>query len=198
MPIETGDNSAASPPPTRRIPIATIVVLTAAAIVSIVQFFQPALLDLLGRRPGALAERGWWRIVTPLFVHSEGWPHLLFNIAWIGWVGTIIERRLGSRRWLILYFVPGIIGELIGLVWKPHGGGASLGGSGLLGALCVWLLLRAVHRPWRIRIWGPLGLATALVLTLRHEVHGPPILIGAALAAVMMSPRGRLSNRTAR
>jgi rhomboid protease GluP len=186
MPVDAGDNIVTNSPPTRRIPIATIVVLTATAIVSIVQFYQPALLDLLGRRPGALSEREWWRIVTPLFVHSEGWFHLLVNVAWIAWVGTIIERRLGSGRWLILYFVPGILGEMIGMAWKPHGGGASLGGSGLLGALGAWLLLRGGTLRWRLRIWGPLGLAGGLVLTLRHEIHGPPILAGACLAASML------------
>jgi membrane associated rhomboid family serine protease len=187
----------ANPPP-RSIPIATIVVLSLTAIVSIVQFYQPGLLDLLGRRPGALAAREWWRLVTPLFVHSAGWPHLLLNVAWIAFVGTVVERRLGKCRWLILYFAPGSIGEVIALRWKPHGGGASLGGSGLVGALCAWLLVGAAHLPWRIRIWGPLGLAVALVLAFRQEIHGPPMLIGAGLAALMMAPCGRFSNLPAR
>jgi rhomboid protease GluP len=171
----------------RRCPIATVVVLTATTIVTVGQFFQPAVFDLLGRRPGALVGREWWRIVTPLFVHSAGWPHLVFNLAWISLVGTVVERRFGSRRWLVLYFVPGIIGELIGLTWKPHGGGASLGGSGLLGALCAWLLLWGGTLPRRIRIWGPLWLAAAVVLTVRCEIHGPPILAGACLAALMLT-----------
>ncbi len=192
------DAPANSPPKRRHIPIATLVVLTATTIVSIAQFYQPSLLDLLGRRPGALADREWWRLVTPLFVHSAGWPHLLINLAWISLVGTVVERLMGSSRWLALYFVPGVVGELIGMAWKPHGGGASLGGSGLLGALFAWLLLRGGTLPWRIRFWGPLGLAGGLALTVRHEIHGPPVLAGACLAAAMMAPWGRFSNLPAR
>jgi membrane associated rhomboid family serine protease len=174
--------SAGSPPR----PIATMLVLGVTTIVTIVQFLHPDSLNVFGRRPGALAAGEWWRVVSPLFVHSRGLPHLLFNLAWIGTVGVIDERIFGSRRWLVLYFLPGIIGEFIAFAWKPEGGGASLGGSGLLGGLCVWLLLRGQSWPWRIRIWGPVCLVAALVLTIRQEIHGPPALVGACVAAVIL------------
>ena len=51
-------------------------------------------------RPSArtLAAGEWWRLVTPLFVHSEGWPHLLFNLLWIGFAGLVAERVFGRGR----------------------------------------------------------------------------------------------------
>jgi membrane associated rhomboid family serine protease len=196
MASEHHDNVPVELQPKRcRVPVATIVVLVATAVVSIVQFYRPALLDLLGRRPGTLADREWWRLVTPLFVHSSGWPHLLFNLAWIGLGGTIVERLFGGARWVVLYFVPGIIGELIAMTWKPVGGGASLGGSGLLGALFAWLVLRGEKLPWRVRFWGPLGLAAAAALTFRHEIHGPPMLAGTCLAALMLPRINHINQR---
>jgi rhomboid protease GluP len=166
-------------------PVATLLVLGVTAFVTVAQFLHPDVLSQLGRRPGALATVEWWRVVSPLFVHSQGWWHLLFNLVWIGLVGVGVERIFGSWRWLVLYFLPGIIGEIIAFAWKPDGGGASLGGAGLLGGLCIWLLLRGGPWPWRIRIWGPICLVAALVLAIRQEIHGPPALVGACLAAVM-------------
>jgi rhomboid protease GluP len=174
--------SADSPP----LPIATLLVLGVTTIITVVQFLHPEVLKLLGRRPGTLAAGEWWRVVSPLFVHSQGWRHLLFNLVWISAVGVIVERIFGRRRWLVLYFLSGIIGEVIAFAWKPDGGGASLGGSGLLGGLCVWLLLRGDQWPWRIRVWGPVCLVAALVLAIRHEIHGPPTLVGACVATVML------------
>ena len=169
-----------------RPPLATAIVLGITALVTSAQFVWPIVLEALRRRPDALEAGQWWRTVSPLFVHAYGWPHLVANLLWIGAAGVFVERRFGHWRWLILYFVPGIIGEFIGFVWSPHAAGASLGGSGLLGGLAVWLILRGKALPWRFRWWGPLIIAGAAVLTLLRDLHGPPMLIGAALAVMML------------
>jgi len=170
--------------------ITTTIVLGLTALVTGAQFVWPQVLEDLRRTPDALQTGQWWRTFSPLFVHAYGWPHLLFNLAWIGAVGVFVERRFGHLRWLILYFVPGVIGEFFGFVWSPHGAGSSLGGSGLLGGLGVWLLVRGQALPWRVRWWGPFILLCAAVLTLRHDVHGPPIFAGAVLGVLMLLRSG--------
>jgi membrane associated rhomboid family serine protease len=170
----------------RRISVATTIVLAVTTVITLFQLLYPEVLEVLKRRPGCLAAGEWWRIVSPLFVHSQGWPHLLFNLAWIAYVGVVVERLFGSRRWLVLYFVPGMIGEFVGFAWKPDGAGSSLGGSGLLGALCVWIILARPAWRWQYRIWGMLGLVGAAILCAFSDLHGPPILAGALIAAVML------------
>jgi rhomboid protease GluP len=169
-----------------RISPATTAVLAVTIVITGLQFLYPEVLELLKRRPGGLAAGEWWRIISPLFVHSQGWPHLLFNVSWIACVGVAVERLFGSRRWLIIYFVSGVIGEFAGFAWKPDGAGSSLGGSGLLGALCMWIILTRRTWRWQFRMWGTLGLVGAAVLCAFSDLHGPPILAGALIAAVML------------
>jgi rhomboid protease GluP len=196
--MQTDQTNPSPKPVHRRRPLATTTVLAVTTVITLLQFVFPEVLELLRRRPGALTAGEWWRIISPLFVHAEGsiisprfvhaegWPHLLFNVAWIAYVGVVVERLFGSWRWLVIYFVSGVIGELAGFAWKPNGAGASLGGSGILGALCVWIILtRPAHR-WQYRFWALLGLVGAAVLCAISDLHGPPILAGALIAAVML------------
>jgi rhomboid protease GluP len=175
-----------TPGAARRIPVATTAVLAVTTVITFFQFLHPEVLELLKRRPGGLAAGEWWRIASPLFVHSQGWPHLVFNVAWIACVGVVVERLFGSMRWLIIYFVSGVIGEFAGFAWKPDGAGSSLGGSGLIGALCIWIIFRLRSQRWQFRAPGYLGLAGAAALCAFRELHGPPILAGALIAAVML------------
>jgi rhomboid protease GluP len=141
---------------------------------------------MLRRRPGALAEGEWWRLVTPLFVHPGGWPQIAFNFTGIAVCGVLVERLFGPWRWLLLYFLPGLVGEIAGYAWHPTGAGASVGGAGLLGALLAWLAARP-ELPPRARLGGGAGLLGAVALTVFRDIHGPPVLAGAALAALMLA-----------
>jgi hypothetical protein len=47
-----------------------------------------------------------------------------------------------SRTQLVLYVAAGIVGELVGLEWQPHGAGNSVAAFGLAGALAVDALCR--------------------------------------------------------
>ena len=129
---------------------ATISVLVVTAIVTGLQFVFPQLLQNLQRTPSALPEHQWWRLITPLFVHSDGWRQIAFNFPAILIVGVMVERIFGSRRWLVLYFACGLLGEIAGYVWQPFGAGASVAGAGLLGGLAAWLLLKPniYRRAW--------------------------------------------------
>jgi rhomboid protease GluP len=168
----------------RRISVATLTVLAITGLLTSLQFVFPEILTALRRNPEALHAGEWWRIITPLFVHAEGWPQILFNFTAIAIVGTIVERLYGSRLWLLFYFAGGLTGEIAGYAWKPHGAGASVGGAGLLGALATWLLSRKT--PLQPRIGGGLLLLGAVVLTAFRDLHGPPILLGAGVAALTL------------
>ena len=52
---------------------------------------------------------------------TEAGSQIAFNFTAIAIVGTIVERIFGTGRWVILYFVAGIIGQIAGLYWKPTG-----------------------------------------------------------------------------
>ena len=128
----------------------------------------------------------WWRLFTPLFVQADPWWATLSVFVGIFVVGVAVERTYGRRDWLALYFGGGVVGELAGYAWQPHGSGASVAGAGLLGGLSMWLLWRGNSVPLGVRIWGPIWLAVGVLLTLLHDIHGPPLLFGACLGTILL------------
>lgn len=119
----------------------TMVIVLITSIVTIFQFFHPEVLSILHRDPAGLASGEWWRIISPLLVHADGWGQYIFNIACIIIIGIEVERLYGKANFLFLYLVGGLIGEIAGYAWEPYGAGASVGFCGLLGGLYIILLI---------------------------------------------------------
>lgn len=53
-----------------------------------------------------------WRLVTYMFLHG-GLVHIAANMWGLYMFGSLLEKALGYKRFLILYFVSGIIGALL-------------------------------------------------------------------------------------
>jgi len=68
------------------------------------------LIPLLGLQTASFLERPW-TIVTNLFVHGGIW-HLLFNMITLYFFGTFLIRLIGTRDFLIIYFLGGIMGNI--------------------------------------------------------------------------------------
>src|SRR4051794_8229350 len=108
----------------RRLPIATIAIIGITTIVTSLQFFYPVLLPTLDRNLSALRAGQWWRLITPRFVQPDIWPQYILLVI-LAIVGPSVERRLGSVRWLVLWLVGGLVGEMVSFAWEPLGAGAS-------------------------------------------------------------------------
>ena len=48
-----------------------------------------------------------WQIVTHMFMHG-GFMHILFNMYTLWMFGSVLERMIGERKFLIFYFVCGL------------------------------------------------------------------------------------------
>ena len=167
-----------------KLPVATLSILLVTGILTGLQFTFPQILPALMRTPATVADHEWWRFVTPLFVHASGWKQIAFVFPAVLIVGTLAERILGSGQVLLIYMVSGFVGEIAGLAWKPYGAGASVAGAGLLGALAFWLVVKNRTPPAMFGAIVILGGAT--ILTGLKDIHGPPILAGAALTGLML------------
>ena len=51
-----------------------------------------------------------WQIITHMFMHAPfpNISHILFNMFALWMFGSVVENTLGSKRFLILYFVAGL------------------------------------------------------------------------------------------
>lgn len=164
--------------------VATISVLAVTGTLTALQFAFPELVSFLERSPVGIRQNQWWRLITPLLVHPEGWQQIAFNFPAILVLGVLVERLFGSWRWLVLYFVSGFIGELAGYAWKPVGAGASVAGAGLLGALAVWLVRE--NRSAQAVTGGAIIVVGGAILAAMRDIHGPPIVAGACIGWAML------------
>jgi membrane associated rhomboid family serine protease len=144
-------------------------------------------------RAAEVAQGDWWRLMTAAFLHY-GLFHLLLNMLGLYWFGSLLERRIGSGRFLLLYIVSGLAGSAGALVVSPNS--ATVGASGaIFGVLGAGLVLEQQ----RDYVFGgsALGVIVAnLVLTFAWSGNisvGGHIggLIGGAAATLALSRFGR-------
>lgn len=80
-------------------------------IIFLLELIDKSLIKLFGFIP-ALVFQEPWRLITGIFLHA-GILHIGFNMFVLYSLGPLIERRIGSREFLILYFLSGIFGNVV-------------------------------------------------------------------------------------
>ena len=75
-----------------------------------------------------------WRMVTSLFVHISA-SHLFFNMLALFLFGRILERDIGYRKFILIYFLAGFAGNLLfAMTSTSYVVGASAAMFGIVGA----------------------------------------------------------------
>jgi rhomboid protease GluP len=82
----------------------------------------------------------YWRFLTPIFLHG-GKLHLTMNCISLYALGNVVERLYGKWRFIVIYFLSGLIGSLVSFCFSINDAvGASGAIFGLLGALIYFYL----------------------------------------------------------
>lgn len=96
---------------------------------------NPNVLIAYGAKDNALIAAGQiWRLFTPMFVHI-GFEHIVINMVTLYFLGSQIEYLFGSVRFLIIYLLSGIGGNIASFAFNSSlSAGASTALFGLFGA----------------------------------------------------------------
>lgn len=89
----------------------------------------------------------YWRLITPMFIHF-GFEHLLFNSITLYFIGNQVEEMVGAKRFTILYFLGGLMGNLFSYQFSAHfSAGASTALFGLFAYFVAMDYLQP-HNPY--------------------------------------------------
>jgi rhomboid protease GluP len=93
-----------------------------------------ATLVTLGAKVNTLIVMGqYWRLITPMFLHFDIW-HIAFNSYALYVLGPEVEAIYGHARFLIIYLLAGIAGNVMSFAFTPAlSAGASTAIFGLIG-----------------------------------------------------------------
>jgi rhomboid protease GluP len=127
--------------PRRRGTPATVFLITAILIGLAIEIAKGAwtnpfvLVELGAIEETRILDQGeYWRLLTAMFLHGDGTIrgtllHLMMNLWALFQLGTIYEAMFGSKRFLWIYFITGIVASITSLIVT---GGPSVGASGAI------------------------------------------------------------------
>lgn len=113
-------------------------------VIFIATMIRSELIYLLGFQPAAFFSRPW-TVLTAMFVHAGFW-HIFANMLTLYFFGSYFSRLVGRGRFLLVYFVGGIVGNL--LFWAmAYPFAVAVGASGAVFALAGGLVVMRPKLP---------------------------------------------------
>ena len=139
-----------------------------------------------------------WRFVSAIFLHSSI-THLIYNLFALLLFGGLLEKLIGSKRFLVLFFLSGIIANLVSVWFYPSSLGVSGAVYGILGALAV---LKPMMMVWAFGLILPMFLAAILWIiggvigmfipsNTGHIAHLSGIGVGIILGLILLFRKGK-------
>lgn len=139
-------------------------IIAANAVLFIPTFIAPAVVYyFLGLHPGDLPERAW-TIGTSLFIHSGIW-HITANMLTLYFFGRYLSALVGEKKFLIVYFIGGVLGNILLLLLAPvFPFSVAIGASGAVFAVAGALtVMRPKTKVFVFPIPAPLPLWVAVI-----------------------------------
>ena len=120
-----------------------IFIFLAGALVKTITGFDFFLYVGCQHNPSIVINHEYWRLFTPILLHFDIF-HLASNAYFLYVCGEMIERIYGKGKFLLIYFITGLCGNLLSLfLMDPNA--ISVGASGAcmgLGGILVYLWMR--------------------------------------------------------
>src|SRR4030042_7213252 len=92
-----------------------------------------------------------WTFVTSIFMHADI-GHLLINMLVLFFLGLALENRIGSKHFVILFFLAGISGSVGYMITASDSSIPAIGASGAInGTVGASAVIIALRMGW---VWG--------------------------------------------
>lgn len=141
------------------------------------EFIYPRSVYYLAMIPSFVLHGYVWQLFTYMFVHG-GFSHVLFNMLGLYIFGTMVERRIGSKEFLLFYLLTGTLSGVFSFVAYLLAG-VNVVLVGASGALYAVMLMFAVLYPYAVvYVFGlipmraPLLVAVYFVIELVSQLTG--------------------------
>ena len=99
-----------------------------------------------------------WRFITAIFLHGSI-THLVYNLFALLFFGIILEKLIGSRNFLRVFLISGIVANIVSVNFYTSSLGASGAIMGIMGAI---VLLRPMMMVWAFGLILPMCVAIIL------------------------------------
>ena len=141
-------------------------------IVNVLLFLVIRRTDGLALIPAQFHQGYFHELVTALFLH-DGFMHIFFNMFTLYIFGSLSAPILGARRFLGLFFVSGIAGNLLWLAFNWNSQVTLLGASGgCMGVIMATAMLMPNIEMYLLFIPYPIKLRTMAVVFIAIEIFG--------------------------
>ncbi len=96
-----------------------------------------------------------WRFLTAIFLHG-GAGHILYNMFALALFGSLLEKFAGGKNFLLIFFISGLVGNLVSVNFYD----SSLGASGAIyGIFGVLMVIKPTMMVWALGFPMPMFIA---------------------------------------
>lgn len=146
LPVETGQELS------QKIPWCTWTVALLVALVSLIAFARPGVLEHFALVPAEVWRLGGLTLLTSFFLHGGVW-HLLGNLYFLVVFGDNVEDYLGRWRWLALVLAATLCGNWLHVMGDPRSTLPCVGASGGISGLLAFYAFRFPQARLGMRYW---------------------------------------------
>lgn len=188
--------------PGRNVPVVTSTIIILCVLVALSEMFSQRVGASLVFAP-VIGDHEPWRFLGSAFLHAGFW-HLLFNMYALWLVGSILEPAIGRVRFLAIYLLSAVAGNVFVLLTADPSGqswitatvGASGAVFGVFGAVFV-LMKHFDSNATSILVVIVANLALGFIpgMNISWQSHVGGLIAGSVVMALMMMRRGQISVR---
>jgi rhomboid protease GluP len=105
--------------------------------------YNKLLFEFGSKENASIIQGQYWRFITPMFLHANI-MHVALNCYTLYLIGKLSERIFGKAKFITIYFIAGILGNIFSFAFNSNPG---VGASGAIFGLFGAVLFKCIEKP---------------------------------------------------